>query len=800
LIRYYPIVLIGGIVLIFWSWPRVTYLFKNISTDPIDLLPPTYQSVNTLFKLRDKIDQKRRFDILFESENPDNTKRLMADVKTYLEGLPGVGRVYIKKPGYTFLDKNKFLFIDQVDLIDIKNRIDRKIQREKLGSLYISFEEDDEDSELEFSDIEEKYRDKYGGGGEGVSSEYYVSPNEKIFALFVESEKSNIDIAEEKVFIESVHKAMEGFDYKSYDPTMTIQFGGSTRVREYSQLLKDLKVAGIITGFIIFLPILIRFRRPQYFALIFLPLLIGVPTGLAITSLWIPRLNITTSFLFAILGGLGVETGIHIFSRYYEKRKEGLSIEKSLLDIYLFLGKPVFTAVATLATTFLLMVVSDFRGFSEFGLITGVGLWVVFLLYFTFFPALLIFSEKIHLLKFKYNYQESQKNLNLTPSFVKTLLGIFLAFTVFSIFVTPKINFEYDMRKIRADSGHKSGIRVKQKATRGGRVNIPAAVIIQNEEEALALEESFEEIKEESPSHVLDYSTSLYSLVPKKQEEKMVTIKEIQDLLADDSIKLVKDEKKADLDKFKDELKRPSPFTLADIPEDIKKRFYGEKDIPGSLFLIFAKPQLELDDGRNGMALLDAIGEIKTPLGVYYPSSSSIVFAEVIKTMFRDSKKILIIAVCCTLFFVYLDFRNLKKTGLVMFSILSGVFWVMGVMYLLDIKFNLYNMVMIPAVMGMSVDNSIHVYHRYSELGKGSLSKVLSTTGIAAALASLTNASGFVGLAFCNHGGLRSMGIVAVIGVITCLITTLVFLPLILQFLEWRSDRVPVRHSELPIL
>ena len=108
-------------------------------------------------------------------------------------------------------------------------------------------------------------------------------------------------------------------------------------------------------------------------------------------------------------------------------------------------------------------------------------------------------------------------------------------------------------------------------------------------------------------------------------------------------------------------------------------------------------------------------------------------------------------------------------------------------MYLLGTRINLYNLVIIPAIIGMSVDNSIHIYHRYQELGRGSLPKVLSTTGIAALMASLTNAAGFVGLAFCTHGGLRSMGVVAVIGVVTTLLSTLMFLPLLLHW--WEKKR-----------
>lgn len=779
--KAYPLVLILGLLLIWISWPKMAYLFKNISTDPVDLLPQNYQSVQSLLDIRDKVATKKRFGVVFESENPENTKRLLKDLKPKLEKLPTVGKVYIGKPGYQFFDNNKFLYMELDDLKDIRERIDRKIQREKLGGFYISFEEEDEDGELTFSDLEEKYRSKYG---EDVSDEYYVSPNGKVFALYVEGKLANMDLAQEKKFQDEIQNFVQEIDYRSYDPTMKLYFGGSTRVMEYRALLRDLKVAGIISGLIIFLPLLIRFRRPQFVILIFIPLLIGVPTGIALATIWVPKLNVTTSFLFAILGGLGIETGIHIFSRYYEKRRSGLSIEDTLLDMYLFLGPPVLTAVAALATTFLLMIFSDFRGFSEFGFISGIGLWTVFFLYFTFFPALLIFAEKIKVLRFKKALKDWQGTLSLSPSFVRTVLVIFSLFTVFSVVAAPRVQFEYDFKKIRADDPRDRLAKFKQRVTTGERVNSPAIVMVNNEKEARALKDAVLELKNSNSKTLIDNTSSLFSLVPDKQPDKMNVLKEIEVLLSDDSIKLVSEDKKADLDRFKEEIKKPVPFKDQDVPDAIKEVFLAKEGVDKTLFLIFAKPRIELDDGRNALAFAKEVGEIKTSEGTFYASSSSVVFADVLKTMFRDSKKILLYAVACLFFFVYLDFRNWKKTFLIMFSILAGVIWVIGVMYLLRIKMNLYNMVMIPAVMGMSVDNSIHIFHRYEELGRGSLSKVLSTTGIAALLASLTNAAGFVGLAFCTHGGLRSMGQVAVIGVVTCLITTLVFLPMILQFRE----------------
>lgn len=786
LVRFYPLVIVLGIGLAVISFPRVGYLFKNLSTDPIDLLPNNYQSVINLKDIRDKFEKRKRFGIVFESENPENTKRLLADLKPILEKLSLVNRVYVRKPGFEFFDQYKFLYIDLEDLKEVRDQMDRKIQQEKFGGFYIDFEEDDDSDQISYEELEEKYRDRYG---DNQSAGHYVSPNGRVFALYAEAAIPNMNIGQEKKFQDQISEVVKSFDYQSYDPTMKLYFGGSTRVMEYRALLRDLKTAGIISGFIIFLPLLIRFRRPQYVLLIFIPLIIGVPAGMALASIWVPRLNVTTSFLFAILGGLGVETGIHVFSRYYEKRREGLSLEAALMDMYLFLGPPVFTAVAALATTFLLMIISDFRGFSEFGFISGVGLWTVFLLYFTFFPALLIFAEKIRLLRFGKSLKEYEGELSLTPSFVRTCLVLFCLFTVFSVAVTPRVQFEYNSKKIRADDPRDRLAKMKQRMTTGKRVNNPAMVLVKNEAEAQAIKKAVGEIRDNNPNTVLDYSSSFYSLVPSEQEEKLVVLGEIDELLTDDALRLIREDKEEDLKEFRAEVQRAKVFGLAEVPKDIQKVFLGKPGVKESLFLIFAKPHLELDHGKNAMVFREEIREIKTRHGSFFPSSSAIVYADVLSTMFRDSKKILIMAFLCILFFVFLDFRNWRKSAMVMFSILAGVFWTIGVLYLLRIKLNLYNMVMIPAVMGMSVDNSIHVYHRYEELGRGSLSKVLSTTGIAAMLASLTNAAGFVGLAFTTHGGLRSMGVLAVIGVACSVITTLVFMPMTLQFFEWRKYR-----------
>lgn len=97
-------------------------------------------------------------------------------------------------------------------------------------------------------------------------------------------------------------------------------------------------------------------------------------------------------------------------------------------------------------------------------------------------------------------------------------------------------------------------------------------------------------------------------------------------------------------------------------------------------------------------------------------------------------------------------------------------------------------MIIIPAMIGMGVDNSVHVVHRFDEIGRKSIINVLKTSGGAALMASLTTILGYSGMCFTRHPGLSSIGWMAIIGMGTCLLGSLVVLPLLLQLFLRKED------------
>jgi hypothetical protein len=141
-------------------------------------------------------------------------------------------------------------------------------------------------------------------------------------------------------------------------------------------------------------------------------------------------------------------------------------------------------------------------------------------------------------------------------------------------------------------------------------------------------------------------------------------------------------------------------------------------------------------------------------------------------------------------FVILLSLRSLKKALLVTGPLFLGMTCLAGGMYLFDVQLNFINAVVLPNLLAIAVDNSVHLFHRYEEEGPGSLGKVVRHTGFAAVVATLSNAAGYGALLVANHQGLRSIGQIALLGVVCTFMGTTVFFPALLALLErWKGRK-----------
>lgn len=128
------------------------------------------------------------------------------------------------------------------------------------------------------------------------------------------------------------------------------------------------------------------------------------------------------------------------------------------------------------------------------------------------------------------------------------------------------------------------------------------------------------------------------------------------------------------------------------------------------------------------------------------------------------------------------DFRNLRDALFAMLPPVGGGLMTFGGLGLLGVDLNPANLIALPLVLGIGVDDGVHIVHDFrSQRGRYRTSP---STMNAIVLTSLTSMVGFGSMMIAAHRGLYTVGLVLVIGVGSCLFVSLVTLPALLAIVS----------------
>jgi predicted RND superfamily exporter protein len=124
---------------------------------------------------------------------------------------------------------------------------------------------------------------------------------------------------------------------------------------------------------------------------------------------------------------------------------------------------------------------------------------------------------------------------------------------------------------------------------------------------------------------------------------------------------------------------------------------------------------------------------------------------------------------------IHLSLHGWKDTLFVVVPIVLATAVTAAITVLIDMPFNYANIIALPLLVGMGVDNGIHVVHR---LRGEHATELFDTSTMRAVLASaLTTIASFGNLAFSAHVGTASMGILLAVGLCVSMGFTLIVLP-----------------------
>ena len=542
-------------------------------------------------------------------------------------------------------------------------------------------------------------------------------------------------------------------------------------------------------------------RSPVAVLIIGGPLVLSLLMTFGLAHLFLETLNTMTAVLFVILFGLGIDYGIHFYARYIELRSTGTLTKEAIIQTFSTTGGAITASALTTAFALFVLVIADFRGFSEFGLISGSGILFALLMMMFLLPAFLVVFERLGWVFTTSSLAEDRVGEQRTiirsdrlgrPSWVAIstlVVGTLLALLVIS--QSSNLRFEYDFGKLEPEFPEYRAFRTFASGVDEDRRRNPAYILASSHEDVFAIVDSLRSRRQANPQTMIGDVEALSERFPHNEaavERKLSLISEVRERLQDPFLRDRQDE---NLDLLRQGSQTTEALQDEDLPDFLKTRFMTQEGELGKFVIVY--PASSIADGRKSIAFKDEIGEVALPGGrTYYAASTSVVAAQMLDLMREESPTMVIATFILVFIFMSISLRSVVWASIAALPLLVGLVFLFGWMLVFNIQFNFYNLVVLPAILGIGCDNGIHVVSRYREEGRGSLRWVLRSTGQHITIGSFTTMMGFGGLLFTLHPGLQSIGILAFLGVGMALFVALTYLPALLSVLEsqrWFVER-----------
>ena len=213
---------------------------------------------------------------------------------------------------------------------------------------------------------------------------------------------------------------------------------------------------------------------------------------------------------------------------------------------------------------------------------------------------------------------------------------------------------------------------------------------------------------------------------------------------------------------------RKEPPGPEDLPVSIRSRFMTRS----GRYLAFLQPAGDAFDPDYLTGYVEECRQV-SPDSTGFP----IVFHHMTRRITSGFYRAVAVGAVMVFLVLLLDYRRLGPALLALVPLLVGMIWMLGCMRLLNLQFNFANLVAVPLIIGVGIDNGVHIVHRLLYEGDEGMSIVLRHTGRAILIASLTTMIGFGSLALASHRGMSGLGLILLLGVGACLITSTVVLP-----------------------
>ncbi len=727
-----------------------------INLDLIDLLPQNNRNVVEMKQIEKEVGGAGYLVVLIgPSENPLAALPL---IKNSIEGHPLVHFIFYERE--TFLLKDKLFYLLSPEEFHLMTK--------HVQNLFFSSQTPQQwyDIGIETPDEKTEAKEYFSQFNSDLKKEqYYTSVDGDYAMVLIKPNFDSNDLEKTQQLLSDVKNKLRSVLGTDYPYELTGRY--FDKAENVQQIKYDIRNAGVIAFLAIC--VLLLLGLGTFWGAFTTTLIVGIALGwtTGIGYFLVGQVNVITSFLIGILGGLGVEYGIHLIKRYYQEVKSGLSKELALEKSYIQTSRVLFSAAMTSSGSFLILSLSDIRIFSELGLFAGFGILSIYFSFVLCFPFCGQFLED------RPRFSKITESFGFYPVSLKWKWPVLISCIIILCGIL-NTRFEYDFQKLFLFSN-----KARQLKAMGnelfGKSMTPSALLAKDEKQALEVKNFLE--KEYSE---IDHAVSLYSVLPLNMKERR------------DKLNFLEQAVSKNMESFdQEELDAEGQLDADGIQSLLKEEVYSREDLPVQLrsifgrsgHIVYAYPKNSLEHASTIRSFANVLLKARDQFPGLKVGSDSIVFIEILDRIVKDGMIILLIFLLTAFFVFWADFRDIRSALVLELQLVFGILCVVGLMGLLGIPFTIFNLGMVPAVLATGIDIGVHVRHRERE---GYPSSIESARYVAQGvqLSVLTTMIGF-GSLFIAHGLiLKGVAWVSVLGQLSMFFICMVASPIIRDCLK----------------
>ncbi len=636
-----------------------------------------------------------------------------------------------------------------------------------------------------------------GSGARARSDGYFGTDDGRAYLVLVKSKGQALRGVDAKAFVSDVEAVLA--PVRRDEPSVALGVTGPHAVAAAMEamLRRDLGISGTVSMLLASLAFALVFRRVRALAAVAPPLAIGTLWTAAVAAAWPGGISAIAIAFTSVVVGVGFDTGVHVYAALLEARRDGAPPAEAARIARAKTARPVLTAAVIAAVAFASLSLSSVAALRQLGLLCAAGEVLTAIAIVLVTPSIGALLERgdppprpgggiaklVH-------------SVTSTPRRAALALALCGLAALSPLVAGVRVGDSIVAVRPRALEPLSVETRIFERF--GGRPQ-PFIVLVADPDldTALTRADAIAEGLAADVEHV-ERVDALTSMLPSPSTQRARLVE--RDALgltarADDLERALVDAGFA-VPRFRGALAhlRAPPEETIDVRASLGRDLgvLGSRYVatePDGHTLVAVQVHTRASDGAE-RALIEAVRDLDPAASV---TGYARLESDLRSALARDLPRIGLVAGGLVVALLALALRRLKDVVLASAVLLVGIAALLGVAGALDVPLHIYSALVIPVLLGISVDEAMFLLHHARDAEQSGapgdpIERALRSEAMPVVATALTTAAGFVALAFARYDGLADLGVVGALGNGANLLVALVLVPAGLRLLRTRRS------------